>query len=268
MTEPGAPPAGVLRAFDVDVEPRPLATPTWLAGDIVLKPDVDERLQSWVGTQVSPLSRQGYRLAEPLPARDGSWVVAGWGATRWVGGVSADVRGARPDDWRAALDGGRAFHRAVAHLPRPPWLAGRRSWWADADRRAWGEAGPAQPVPELAETALLLEAACGPLGEPQVVHGDLGGNVLLADGLPPAVIDVTPYWRPTALAEGVLVADALCWSGAGADVLDALDVPVPAVARALLFRLWTTHERVSDGVRVEDLPAEADAYAAAAAAIL
>lgn len=268
MTEPGAPPAGVLWAFGVDVEPRPLATPTWLAGDIVLKPDVDERLQTWLGIEVSPLARRGFRLAEPLPARDGSWVVAGWCATRWVEGASADERGAALEDWALALEGGRAFHRAVAHLPRPPWLAGRRSWWADADRRAWGEAGPAEPVPELAETAHLLEAACGSLGEPQVVHGDLGGNVMLADGRVPAVIDVTPYWRPTALAEGVLVADALCWSGAGADLLDALGVSVPAVARALLFRLWTTHERVSDGVRLEELTVEADAYAAAAAAIL
>jgi len=122
-------------------------------------------------------------------------------------------------------------------------------------------------VPELAETVRLLEAACRPLGEAQVVHGDLAGNVLLADGVPPAVIDVSPYWRAPAFAEGVLVADALCWSGAGADLLDDLGVSVPAVARALLFRLWTTHERVSDDVRVEDLPSEADAYAAAASAL-
>lgn len=52
-----------------------------------------------------------------------------------------------------------------------------------------------------------------------------------------------------------------------ASLLDDLDVPVPAVARGLLFRLWTTHERVVSGVRVEDLAAEARAYAAAAAAI-
>ena len=98
MIEPGAPPAGVLRAFGVDAEPRPLATQTWLAADIVLKPDVDERLQTWLGTEVAPLARHGFRLAEPVPARDGSWIVAGWGANRWVEGVSADERGAGPDD--------------------------------------------------------------------------------------------------------------------------------------------------------------------------
>lgn len=267
MTESGAPPADVLAAFGIDAEPRPLAPPTWRAGDVVLKPGVDVRLQTWLGTEVAPLAREGFRLAEPLSARDGSWVVAGWAASGWAEGVSAVERGAGPHAWKAALDGGRAFHRAIAHLPRPSWLARRRSWWADADRRAWGEAGPAEPVPELAATARLLEAACRPLGDPQVVHGDLGGNVLLADGLDPAIIDVSPYWRPPAYAEGVLVADALCWSGAGPDLLDVLHVSVPAVARGLLFRLWTTHERVLAGVDVEELAAETRAYADATVAI-
>jgi hypothetical protein len=267
VTEPGSPPAEVLRAFDADADPRPLAAPTWLAGDIVLKPDVDERLQTWMGTEVAPLARDGFRLAEPLPARDGSWVVAGWGASRWVEGVCADERGAEPDDWRSTLEGGRAFHRAVAHVLRPSWLADQQSWWAVADRRAWGEARPTEPVPELLATARVLEDACRPLGDPQVVHADLGGNVLLADGLPPAVIDVSPYWRPPAYAEGILVADALCWSRGEADLVDTLGVSVPAVARGLLFRLWTTHERVTSNVEVEALPIEAQAYANAASAL-
>ena len=99
------------------------------------------------------------------------------------------------------------------------------------------------------------------------MHADLSGNVLLADGLDPAIIDVSPYWRPPAYAEGVLVADALCWHGAPAELLDELRVSVPAVARAMLFRLWTTHERVLAGVDVEELAAETRAYADAAAAI-
>ncbi len=34
---------------------------------------------------------------------------------------------------------------------------------------------------------------------PQLVHGDLTGNLLFHTSLPPAVIDLSPYWRPTAL---------------------------------------------------------------------
>ena len=257
----------VLDSFGLVGEPRPLVDPTWLVGDIVLKAETDAGLQAWLGREVVGLPRHGHRLAEPLAALDGSWVVEGWAATRFVAGRSVPQIGPTPERWAAALEGGRSFHRSVARLPPPSFIGSRDSWWARADRRAWGESGPAVPVPALAETAALLESTCRPLGEPQVVHADLGGNVLLADGLAPAVIDVSPYFRPASYAEGVLVADALCWHGAAPDLLDLLRVPVPAVARAMLFRLWTTHERVSAGVGLDDLEDEAQKYAAAAAAI-
>ena len=202
-----------------------------------------------------------------MPALDDSWVVDGWGATRWVAGASAPQLGPTPERWGRALEGGRAFHRSVAGLRRPAFLDRRDSWWSRADRRAWQESGPAEPVAALAATAALLETACRPLGESQVVHADLGGNVLLADDEEPAVIDVSPYWRPPSYAEGVLVADALCWHGATPDLLDDLGVSVPAVARAMLFRLWTTHQRITAGVGLDDLEDEALAYATSAAAI-
>ena len=62
-------------------------------------------------------------------------------------------------------------------------------------------------VPELADVAARLLAQPDPPDEPQLVHCDLTGNVLFAAGLPPAVIDISPYWRPPSYAEGVVVAD-------------------------------------------------------------
>jgi hypothetical protein len=47
------------------------------------------------------------------------------------------------------------------------------------------------------------------------VHGDLTNNVLLRAGQPPGIIDFSPYWRPPEYAEGIIVADALSWHGAG-----------------------------------------------------
>lgn len=266
-----APPSTVLAAFGVVGEPSLLVEPTWRVGELVFKPETDAGFQAWLGTAVAGVRREGFRLADAVPALDGSWVVDGWAATRWVAGTSVPLAGPTTERWARALEGGRAFHRAVAGLGPPAFVATRDSWWARADRRAWGEAGPSEPVEALAATARLLESACEPFGtssgQPQVVHADLSGNVLLADGLDPAVIDVSPYWRPPAYAEGVLVSDALCWHGAPADLPEDLGVSVPAVARAMLFRLWTTHWRVMDGVGLDDLDEEARAYAAAAAAI-
>ncbi len=50
-------------------------------------------------------------------------------------------------------------------------------------------------------------------------------------------------------------------------MLQVVDVSVAAVARALLFRMATTNERVATGVGGVDLQDEAQRYQRAAAAI-
>ncbi len=64
------------------------------------------------------------------------------------------------------------------------------------------------------------EPALEPLGSPQIMHADLRGNILFSATLPPAVIDISPFWRPPEYAEGIVVADALCWHDAQAALLD------------------------------------------------
>ena len=122
-------------------------------------------------------------------------------------------------------------------------------------------------VPELAGIAARLLAQPDPPGEPQLVHCDLTGNVLFAAGLPPAVIDISPYWRPQSYAEGVVVADVLCHHGADASALPMLGVPVTAIARALLFRMATTNVFVASGTVGVDLSDEAQRYERAALAL-
>ncbi|MEY9932945.1 hypothetical protein ABH926_007598 [Catenulispora sp. GP43] len=80
----------------------------------------------------------------------------------------------------------------------------------------------------------------------QVIHGDLSGNVLTASGRLPAVIDFSPYWRPAAYADAIVVVDGLLWFGAGPDQLalasTGADFPQMLV-RALLFRLVALNEK-------------------------
>jgi uncharacterized protein (TIGR02569 family) len=147
-----------------------------------------------------------------LRAIDGSWLVEGWEASQYVAG-EADV--SRPDD---VLRAGIAFHQAVADLSRPAFLDLRDDPWTVGDRVAWEEL-PVQ-VSGRAEELLrpLLEARRPVRLASQAVHGDLLGNVLFADGLPPAIIDWAVYWRPPSWASAVAVADALCWYDATAEL--------------------------------------------------
>jgi hypothetical protein len=82
-----------------------------------------------------------------------------------------------------------------------------------------------------------------PLRAPsQLVHGDLTGNVLFAEGLPPAILDLSLYFRPPGFATAVVLADALVFEGAGealAAELAHVDELGQLLVRALAFRLVT-----------------------------
>jgi uncharacterized protein (TIGR02569 family) len=235
-----------------------------MVGHLVFKLEADP-CHGWLGESLAGVQPEDVRIAKPVRSRRGSWRHEGWGATQWVEG--ADPKGAATTRWAGILEAGRAFHRAVAHLPRPACLDERRDSWATADRAAWGE-GPAQVHSAFAAVARRIWNVLEPLGRPQLVHGDLTGNVLFTPGLPPAVIDLSPYWRPPEYAEGVVVADALCWHGALPSLLSDVRVSVAAVARGLLFRMLTTSERVVSGESTNiDISEEAHRYEEAASAI-
>jgi hypothetical protein len=228
--------------------PRPLAGSSWLVGDLVVKPEGGPVFE-WLASALAGVVSDDVRIVAPVGVHDG------WSATRWVAG-SAD-----PSNWAGILAAGRAFHRAVAHLPRPSCVDLRQDPWARADRVAWGELS-LRFHPLFADLARRLQRMIEPMGSPQIVHCDLAGNVLFAPGLAPAVIDISPYWRPSEYAEAVVVADALCWSGAPASLPAEAGVSVPAVARALLFRMATT-----DLLGVAQTAEEAERYSTVAAAL-
>jgi uncharacterized protein (TIGR02569 family) len=267
VSDPARPPVDVLAAFGAKGDPRPLhggQTTSWAVDGLVLKPDADPDLQAWLGTALARVPRDGFRLADAVPTGDGEWVHAGWSATRRIDGTPPDHEGA--PRWSELIQAGRAFHRAIAALPRPEFIDRRSSWWETADRLAWAEE-PTAVVPELGALSRRLFAVPPPLGMAQVVHCDLTGNVLFADGRPPGIIDVSPYWRPPAYAEGVVVADALAWHDAPASLPAELGVPIAAVARGLLFRLLTTDRRIASGVGADRLEDERRRYEQAASAV-
>jgi hypothetical protein len=88
-----------------------------------------------------------------------------------------------------------------------------------------------------------LVAAVRPVSEPsEPIHGELGGNMLDHEALPPAVIDFSPYWRPLPFATAAVVADALVWQGADASrlaVVRHIGNFGQYLLRALIYRVVT-----------------------------
>ncbi|HEY0637269.1 MAG TPA: TIGR02569 family protein [Pseudonocardiaceae bacterium] len=238
MTSTNPPPQHVCAAFGVGAdEPRLLdggTGPVWRAQDVVLKPVASTAEAAWVAQTLDALRVDGVRLARPVRASDGRWVVSGWSAARYVAG--------RPEpryDELVAVS--LRLHEATAHLPRPRFLANRTDVWAVADRAAWGDGTPAlDPATGGTQFAEVLGHRRPLALREQIVHGDLFGNVLFAGSAAPAVIDFSAYWRPPEWAAAVIVVDALAWGDADENLAlrwaELAQWP-QVLVRALLFRL-------------------------------
>ncbi|WP_380163430.1 TIGR02569 family protein [Jannaschia sp. R86511] len=234
--DPGAlPPPSVLLAWDVS-DPVRLSGGqglTFAAGGLVLKRAGDMAQAVWIAEVLDTVRADDGRVIRPVRSRLGTWVVDGWSAWHWLDGEHWS------DAWDDVLEVSARFHRAVADVSWSPALAASHRW-AVADRVAWGEAGG-----DLPQSVTPLLALRRPVDLPcQLVHGDLGGNVLFSDGQPPAVIDVSPYWRPAGYADAIVVADAVAWFGAGHDLVERLlrAQGIQLLLRAVLFRVATDPE--------------------------
>jgi len=242
------PEPAVLAAFGVGGQPQPLPggqRTAWRFGDTVLKPlDTEPAILEWQEWLLQRLDgRDDFRVAPPRRSLAGELVVGGWTAWRFEPGRAGLAR------WPEIVRLARRFTDAVADLSRPAFLDQRQDRWAIADRLAWAEvAGPELARPELARPEGIppvkhlsaLAAACRPIRAPsQLIHGDLTGNVLFADGRPPLILDISPYWRPAALSPAIVVADALVFESADPSLADHLadDPDGPqCLLRALMFR--------------------------------
>jgi uncharacterized protein (TIGR02569 family) len=251
-----APTAEILAAFGAaDATPERLAGGegrAWRAGNIVLKPETDEAVVAWLAAGVEQVADgPGFRMARHVAASDGRWVVGGgeiaWAATTFVEGAHGTAR------WDDVLEASRQFHAAIASVPLSAGGIPRTgSVWATGDRVAWGEEQLADDTPPTVRATLdtLQPVLHSPwTGAPsQVIHGDIGGNVVFADdlGLAPAVIDLSPYIRPAAFADAVVVVDAIAWEAAPITLAfrfgTTVDNGEELLARAIVYRLVTAAE--------------------------
>ncbi len=249
MARAARPPDRALLAFGVRRQPvHPLGGGqgrAWAAGDLVLKP-VDDVVEAvWAADVLASLVEDGFRINRPVRSRADQWVVDGWSAWRRLRGEH-DTAGR----WSDVLRVGRKVTAALSGLPAPAFLGTRTDPWAVADRMAWGE-GPCTVLHEvlrpLAER--LTDVVVPDHGPSQVIHGDLTGNVLFAAGLPPGVIDFTPYWRPAGFCLAIVAVDAVLWHGARTWLPGAVpgtDDGTSLLARAALRRLITS-DRLAAG---------------------
>lgn len=228
-------PQRVLNAFGAQGElERIPGSAAWRCGELVLKPVTDKARAVWLANVLGRLVVPDLRIARPVRATDGRWIIGGWAAGRFLPGQPEP----RHDETiLAALK----LAQATARFPRPDFLSRRESADALADRIAWGEADVPVEERKGGRWFEVLAVARRPVRLPdQVVPGDLFGAVLFHGSSPPGIVDFEPYYRPAEWGAAVAAVDAVSWGGADIEFLrrwSHLPEWSQLLLRAVLFRL-------------------------------
>jgi hypothetical protein len=214
----------------------------WTDGRLVLKPVGCVPERSWVCEVYARWGCDDVRVPEPVAPRGEDavdWSVDGWGAHVFVPGRDVDL----DHELARVKEASDAFHHSVKDLPRPDFMDTRDDPWAFGDRLAW-EAAESEGDAETLSVIEQLRAKLAPVHSPdQVIHGDILPNVLVAERMPPAVIDWPPYFRPVGMANAVAVTDAVTFRRAPMSLFDEWETGQDwnqVLIHALLYRLGPT----------------------------
>ena len=214
----------------------------WTDGRLVLKPVGCAPEHTWVCEVYAAWAAEQVRVPEPVPPQgtdEVGWSADGWGAHVFVPGREVDL----PREVGQVREASDAFHLSVQNLPRPDFMDARDDPWALGDRLAWEGASPEGDRETLDVIARLQHHLAPVSSRGQVIHGDILPNVLLAEGLSPAVIDWPPYYRPVGMANAIAVTDAVTFRAAPLSLLDEWAAGADwnqLLIRALLYRLGPT----------------------------
>jgi uncharacterized protein (TIGR02569 family) len=231
-------PPHVRTAFGVsELPPRPVAWAgryAWQCGEVLIRPVADNAVAAWSAGVLDGLHVEGVRLARPVRASDGRWIVAGWAASRYLSG-------ALEPRYDAVVETANRLHAATAAVARPRLLDDRNDLLARSVAGAFGE------------VKLSLNPACGgglysqlaayrtPIrAASQIVHPELFGAVLFDREGSAGLVDLVPCWRPPEWAAAVIVVDALAWGDADPGLIQRWDSTPEwpqMLLRAVLHRL-------------------------------
>ncbi|TPX07538.1 uncharacterized protein E0L32_002141 [Thyridium curvatum] len=251
------PPPDVIEAFGLNGSPEPMPGGRglcYIVDQVVFKPSDDDVEAQWISKLVADLhisSQTLYRLAAPIStvSRPGTFLFKGWTASAFMPG-SASPRGRFADIFGAS----RAFHAdlAVLVLSKPDEIGRQSNRWTKAESVVWDGVDVDEieglHKATLAQFQPLLDKLCQvwrPLPDDipcQLIHGDLTGNLLFEENMPPVILDHTFYWRPAEYANAIVVADGLAWAGEDRGLVDlykANDNSIQLLVRAMYWRCLT-----------------------------
>ena len=207
---------------------------SWRVWDFVLKPH--EEAYEWISLMVNQLKPQDFRVSYHKKSIFGSFTYQGWWCTEFHEGH--EVTGKIEEKYSVA----RSLHDLFATIEKPEDWHPSDSPWSRAHAFVWWKGAlPTNIHPQIQLEIDKVIHCLRPITLlNQIIHGDLCGNILFHETLPPLVIDFSLDYRPREYAEAILIADALAWENGWDEALQLLPPNSGQILlRACLFRLAT-----------------------------
>ncbi len=208
--EYSGPPNAVLGAFKLEGKVRFLSGGqgrTYLVDDTVLKyyPYTEEEELTWIAGLVDRLNPTNFRLQKFIKTDKENYLFNNWGAHKFLEGEMLEGTEHLAIKREVLQD----FHRAIQNEPFPQYMIKRTDPWAVADKMVWGEK-PIECHKRIMNEIEQLIDFIEPLNLPfQLIQGD-PSNILFSNKEPPAVIDLSLYFRPANFPLAILAADNMC----------------------------------------------------------
>lgn len=208
----------ILEAFHLTGKGLPLEggqNQSRLYDQTVLKPVYDESYYNQISKLFNQLENPAYRISKHLKATNGHYAFMGYGATIYEPGFEVD------DRLKEKLLVSNAFHETLKDIPTSllpktddPWSKAHHLLWHQ--ERLEASSDMAIFVNDLLDQLSIYDEAL------QIIHSDLGGNILFHETLPPLVIDFSPAIAPKSFADAVLVCDSIAWGNQSIESLELL----------------------------------------------
>jgi len=231
-----APPSEkILDAFGIEGFPMLLEGGegrTFQAGSFILKPAENMEEAMWRAELMNSIVEDGFRVPRPVKSKNNKWVESGWCVYTFLEGKEV------PNRWEEKINVSRKFNKSLAKVTKPDFIDKASHPWAIADKMIW-DFLPMRYGEVLKPVMTKLESLLRPIHlKNQLIHGDMTGNILFHKALPPAVIDLSPYWHPAQYAEAIIVVDSIVWDGAPETIIKELDDTFETHQLLLRAAMW------------------------------
>jgi hypothetical protein len=196
-------------------------------GEYILKPlDTTSEEANWVMDLYEAINKvcenESFEIARPKRNRSGNWISNGWICFYKSKGKEDRAQ------LLEKLEISNELHKLLENYPKPDFLDLRNNRSSIADNIAWQSSDAQISYKPLKEVFNKLQTISPKINLPsQIIHGDLGGNILFSESSKPVVIDFSPYFRPKAFANAIMVVDDLVWGSKDFKLLEELRVIDP-----------------------------------------